>query len=97
MYTLPAAPPPVASVAAESPAALHRAGEPAADDVGAAVASGVAVPVGLAESVLVGVGLAELVPGSVVDCCCGSEGPHPASTKAAAAAAVAMTKRDEFR
>ncbi|WP_342776076.1 hypothetical protein [Pseudarthrobacter phenanthrenivorans] len=90
MYTLPAAPPPLASVAAESPAALQRPGVPGAgaavlgdvpaDDGGAGVEGGADVAFGLAEP----------VPGAVVVCDCGWLAPHAVSISAAAAAAVVM-------
>lgn len=84
MYTLPAAPPPVGSVAADRAAALHSAG-PAV--VGEALDGGADV-LGAAEEVA---GLAEEVTGAVVSCACGWLGPQAVSSSAAAAAAVVMT------
>jgi len=93
MYTLPAAPPPVASVAADSVAALQRAGPagalvPDEDDDGDWDGLGDA---GVVE------GLAELVPGVVVLWACGPSQPHPLSISAAAAAAVVKTNIRDIR
>jgi hypothetical protein len=87
---LPAAPPPVASVAAARLPALHRAGPVVAagtddDDEG---------PPGDADVVD---GLEELVAGCVVVWPCGWEGPHPVSISAAAATAVVITNPCEIR
>ena len=104
MYTLPAAPPPEASVAAVSPEALQRAGSPgagAAEDVDVPVDDGVADGVGAADVVpgLAGL-LAEPVPVPVpaaVGCDCGCAGPQALSISAAAAAAVDMTNPWKIR
>ena len=98
MYTLPAAPPPDASVAAENPAALHRPGSPgagaaeaadvpgvSADDDGAGTVDGAEDASWLAELVAVP------VPVGVVVWACGWPGPHAVSNSAAAVAAVDMT------
>ncbi|WP_308192129.1 hypothetical protein [Arthrobacter sp. AK04] len=102
MYTLPAAPPPDASVAAVSPEALQRAGSPgagAAEDVDVPVADGVADGAGAADVVpgLAGL-LAEPVPVfAVVGCASGWLGPQALSISAAAAAAVDMTNPWKIR
>jgi hypothetical protein len=90
MYTLPAAPPPVASVAADSVAALQRAGPAGALVPGEDDWDGVG-DVGVVE------GLAELVPGVVVLWACGPSQPHPLSISAAAAAAVVKTNIRDIR
>jgi hypothetical protein len=102
MYTLPAAPPPDASVAAVSPEALQRAGSPGAgdaEDVDVPVADGVAGGVGSAD---VAPGLAGLLAGpvpvfGVVGCASGWLGPQALSISAAAAAAVDMTNPWKIR
>jgi hypothetical protein len=90
MYTLPAAPPPVESVAAVRPAALHNAG-PAAVVAWAAGAAGGGVFVGAADAVWV-VELLGEDAGVLEVWDCGVPPPQPLSRSAAAAAAVVSTR-----
>jgi hypothetical protein len=95
MYTLPAAPPPDASVAADSVAALQSAVAPGA------VVSGVegdGDADALADALEVageGDALAELLP-DVVPCGCAWLGPQALSISTAAAAAVVRTNTCEI-
>jgi hypothetical protein len=93
MYTLPAAPPPVASSEALRLAALHSAGPAAAEDVGAVAADAVAAPPDVVAAAVAepdslaeddGVALLPVVAPWVWPWL----GPQPLSSSATAAAAV---------
>jgi hypothetical protein len=89
---LPAAPPPVASVAADRVAALQSeglAGPVVANDGGDWEALGAAGGVDD--------GLAEFVPGEVVPWGCAWVGPHAVSISAAAATVVVIKNPCEMR
>jgi hypothetical protein len=100
MYTLPAAPPPDASVAPESVAALQSAVLPGAvvpgvsgvEDDGDGAADALADALEVAGE---GDALAELLP-DVVPCGCAWLGPQALSISTAAAAAVVRTNTWEI-